>query len=797
MIPVLPSLRVLRRQWKLAAIAVFSLAIAVALGVVGLSVTNTILILPPAAPEPNRLVAINGRAPGKAIDQVSYPDYAYFRDNNHVFTDVAAAPNSININADLDFEGRSVRVIMRHVSENYFAVLGIRPFLGRMFSSGDDQSNKHIAVMMYSCWKRLGSDRHIVGKVLAGNRIVGVAPREFTGSFYGLDGDLFTPLSQLDDDRAWFAQRDVRRLFLIARLKPGVSRRTAQAEMSALSGRLATTYPKEDKDRTAVVTRATLLPPDLVPNAELMGTILMAFVLLVLLIACANVANLLLAIAVGRRQEAAVKLALGAPRGRLVREFLKESAVLSVAGGVTGFVIAAAVIARFSDWSVDWPGLGAFSFGLNLHLDATVAAFTGLLVLIAGLATGLAPALYASSPSLAQILTGEIVVGGTRKSFRRNALVIVQVAVCTLVLVGMGLCQRNLYNLRHVDLGFSARNLVANTVYMQAEGYDEKRGKELYGMLRRTIAALPGVESVSLAGNLPLLGGDQTPVQIPNEAQTVSVAYAVVDGDYFGTFGIPIPTGRTFNSADREGGVNVVVINHKMANMFWPGKDPLGRTIITGDPVSKYTVVGVAGDGKYLDIYEAPRPFLYFSLSQNYQGQISVIARTKGDPSLWLKPIAQALRGLALKIMIQPVTLQRWMDLTLLTERIAAGCVAVLSGLGLLLAIIGLYGAVSCSVSERKKELGIRVALGARPGQLLQMVLRQTMVIASAGVLLGALLGVGGTVLFRSQFYGIDPVEWTVLLPVGGAMMALSLAIAYLSARPWIRVDPMEAVRHA
>jgi predicted permease len=790
-------MRALRRQWKLASVAVFSLAIAIALGVVGLSVTNTILILPPAAPEPDRLVTINGRAPGKAIDQVSYPDFAYYRDNNHVFTEVAAAPNAVNLNGDLDFDGRSVRVIMRPVSQNYFAVLRIRPFLGRMFSAGDDQSNKHIAVMMYSCWKRLGSDRHIVGKVLAGNTIVGVAPKEFTGSFYGLNGDLLTPLSQLDEDRAWFTQRDVRRLFLIARLKPGVSRRTAQAEMAALSGRLATTYPKEDKDRTAVVTRATLLPPDLIPTAEMMGTILMTLVLLVLLIACANVANLLLAIAVGRRQEAAIKLALGAPRGRLIREFLKESAILCVASGVLGFAIAAAAIARFSDWSIDFPTVGTFSFGLNLRLDIAVIAFTGLLILIAALATGLAPALYASSPSLAQILTGEIVVGGTRKSVRRNTLVIVQVAVCTLVLVGMGLCQLNLYNLRHTDLGFSARNLVANAVYMESEGYDEARGRQLYGTLRSTVSALPGVDSVSLACDLPLLGSSEVPVQVPNEVQTVSVAHTVVDGDYFATLGIPVLAGRTFNSTDRETSPLVVVINRKMAETFWPGKDPLGRTVVAGNPGRKFSVVGIAADGKYVDFDEAPRPFLYLALSQNYRGAIDVVARTNGDPSLWVKPFAQALRGLGLKIMIQPVTLQRWMDLTLLTQRIAAGCVAVLSVLALVLAVIGMFGAVSYSVSERKKELGIRVALGAQPRQLLTMVLRQTLIIAGAGVALGSVLGIGGTILFRDEFYGISAVEWTVLLPVGGAMMAVSLVIAYFSARPWITINPMDAVRHA
>jgi ABC-type antimicrobial peptide transport system permease subunit len=271
----------------------------------------------------------------------------------------------------------------------------------------------------------------------------------------------------------------------------------------------------------------------------------------------------------------------------------------------------------------------------------------------------------------------------------------------------------------------------------------------------------------------------------------------VVDGDYYATFGIPILAGRTFNSTDRETSPAVVVINHKMAELFWPGKDPLGRTVIAGDPGRKFTVVGVAANGKYQDIDEPARPFLYWALNQNYQGQISVIARTKGDPTLWVKPLARALRGLGLKTMIQPVTLQRWMDVTLLTQRVAAGCVAVLSALGLVLAIIGMFGAVSYSVCERKKELGIRVALGARPWQLLKMVLRQTMIIAGAGIALGSLLGIGGTILFRDQFYGISAVEWAVLLPVSAVMMALSLLIAYLSARPWITINPMEAVRHA
>jgi predicted permease len=791
------SVRILRRYWKLTAIAAFSLSVAMALGVIGLSVSNTILILPPAAPMPDRLVMMYTRPPGKAIEPVSYPDYEYYRDNNHVFTDVAAAPNSIGLNDDFNFEGRDIKVITRPVSENYFAVMRIRPYLGRLFSRGDDESKAPIAVMTWSCWKRLGSDPNIVGKVLSKRTIIGVTPKDFTGSFYGLNGDLFTTLREFESNQSWLTQRSARRLFLIARLKPGITRRQADAEMAGLSGQLASAYPREDKDRVAVVTRATLLSPDAIPTAELMSAILMALVALVLLIACANVANLLLAVAVGRRQEAAIKLALGAPRGRLIREFLKESTLLCAASGVLGYCVAA-VVARYSDHlTIAFPMYGAFSFGLNLRLDATVVALTLLLMLIASLATGLAPALYASSPGLAQILSGETVVGGSRKGVRRNALVIVQIAICTLALVGMGLCQSSLYNLRHVDPGFSARNLVAVTVYLESEGYSEARGKELCETLRRTVSALPGVESVSLAWDLPLFGASEVPVQLPDTAKTTAIAHTVVDADYFSTFGIRTLAGRVFNSTDRENSPRVVVINHKMADMFWPGKDPVGRTLIAGDPGRKFTVVGVAADGKYVDLDEPARPFLYYALSQHYRGGINVIARTKGDPRIWVEPFAQALRGLGLKIMIQPVTFQSWMNLTLLTERIAAGCVAVLSALGLLLAIIGLFGAISYSVRERKKELGIRVALGARPWQLLKMVLRQTMLVAGVGVAIGTLLGVGATVLFRSQLYGISAVEWTVLLPVGAAMLALSLLVAYFSARPWIRIDPMEAVRHA
>ncbi len=787
------STRILLKHWKLTAIAVFSLSIAMALGVISLSVSNTFLLLPPAAPNPDQLVKIYTRTPTDPAGSVSYPDYRYYRENNHVFTDIAAVPNSIQVSNNFDGK-RQVKVVARPVSDNYFAVMGLRPYLGRLFAPGDDSVAKPIAVMTYSCWRRLGADPNISGKEIAGFTIVGVAPREFTGSFFGFNGDLLTSLPRTDPA---FTKRDARPLTLLARLKPGVSRRQAQADMSALSGQLASAYPKEDKDVAAVVTRATLLPPS-DPSVQLGFAIMMGFVLLVLLIACANVANLLLAVAVGRRQEAAIKLALGAPRGRLIREFLKDSALICGASAALGYAIAAALIARFSDFSFDLPMLGTYSVGLTLRLDATVVGFTIVLMLIAILASGLTPALYASRPDLAQVLGGEIVVGGTRKNVRRSVLVIVQVAVCTLVLVGMGLCQRSLYNLRHTDPGFSERNLVAVTIFPQGEKTSEARAKELQDNAKRAVSALAGVESVTLASSLPLaLGYNQIPISLPDGDKKIPVGQVVVDGDYFSTFGIRVLRGRVFNSGDRENNPDVAVINRQMAETLWPGQDAVGKTVLTGDTSRKATVIGVAADGKYESFDEPARAVLYLALSQHDQPSINVIARTKGDPGLWIEPLNQTVRGLGLMLLFRPVTFEAWTNFTLLAQRIIADAVAGLSVLGMLLAVVGLFGAISYSVSERKKELGIRVALGARPGQLLKMVLRQTLSITGVGTAIGILLGVGATALLRSQFYGVSAVEWTVLVPVTLAMLAISALVAYLCARSWITIDPMEAVRHA
>ena len=441
---------------------------------------------------------------------------------------------------------------------------------------------------------------------------------------------------------------------------------------------------------------------------------------------------------------------------------------------------------------------GSYSVELTLRLDATVVALTLFLMLVAILATGLAPALYASRPDLSQVLGGEIVVGGTRKNVRRSALVIVQVAVCTLVLVGMGLCQRSLYMLRHTDPGFSQRNLVAATIYQHDDKPTEAAGRARQENVRRAVAALAGVESVTLVSSLPLaLGYNEVPTQLPESDKKIPVGQVAVDSDYFSTFGIRVVSGRAFHSGDREKAPDVVVVNRTMADLVWPGLDPVGKTVLAGDPLRKATVIGVAANGKYGSFDEPPRAVMYVALSQHYQPSVTVVARTKGDPGVWVDPLNKAIQGLGIVVPFRPVTFDTWTNFTLLEERVTATSVAGLSALGVLLAVVGLFGAISYSVSERKKELGIRVALGARPGQLLEMVLRQTLLITGAGTAIGILLGVVATVLLRSEFYGVSAVEGTVLVPVAFAMLVVSALVAWLCARSWISIDPMEAVRHA
>lgn len=804
------SLRILKKHWKLTSIAIFSLAIAMAAGAVGFSIFNALLLRPPAVPSPEQLMSVYTRTPTEEFSGTNYEDYKFYRDNNHVFSDVLAFPYSVSLRP-ISYNGRLRSGLVNAISDNYFSVLGVQPILGRMFARGDDDKPSALAVLSYNYWKWLGSDPNIVGKTVTVDRvpltIVGVAPKSFAGTIFSDLPDVWFPLSidaainHLAQD--WRADRSVHNLGLTGRLKPGVTHAQALADVQTLARQLAAAYPESDKDRVAALTETTMLPVDSVSSAKIISMIILAIVGLVLFAACSNVANLLLALASARRHELLVRAAMGATRLRLIRELLLDSTLLAAGGGMLGFLLASLGLRQLMQFKPYIPGIGVLPLTIDFRPDWRVAIVTIFLVLVAGFAAGLLPGIYSSSPNLAGALTGEIAVGGTRKGRIRNALVVIQIAVCTLVLIGVGLCFRSLRNYEQIDLGFTTRNIAILTLDFQASGYSEDQGRHIYPRMREAASQIYGVEATTLANDLPVSqnSGREEHVHVDGSTDAsqngLSVSSAAVDDNYFSTLGIPVLAGRAFTPADTAKAPAVIIINHFMAEEYWPGQSPVGKTARLEGGNQVVTVVGVVGDGKYIDIDEPTRPFMYFDLNQRYSNVVFLLARTQGNPHSWLAPMSEALQKLDSQISFQTLTLDDWMDFSLYVPRAALVCTSAFGALAFVLAAAGLYGAVFYSVSERKKELGIRVALGAVPSDLWRMILRQTSIVTAAGVCLGILGGIVASVLVRSQLYGIRPVEWIVFAAVAITMGLMTLLTAYSAARPWMRADPMESVRHS
>lgn len=538
-------------------------------------------------------------------------------------------------------------------------------------------------------------------------------------------------------------------------------------------------------------------------SAKIISAILFAIVALVVFAACSNVANLLLALAGARRHEILVRAAMGATRARLIRELLLDSTLLAASGGLAGFLFAWLGLRQLMQFKPYFPGLGLLPLTIDFRPDATVMVLTAALILIAGLASGLVPGLYSSTPNLAGALSGEVAVGGTRKGRVRSTLVVIQVAVCTLVLIGVGLCFRSLNNLQEVNLGFSARNIAILTEDLQSVGYSEEQGRKLYENMRQRASQIYGVESVTLTSDIPVSQDGSSVEQVhitdsvSHAGESERISFGVVDENYFSTVGIPVLIGRAFTAADAPKAPEVIVINHFMSEKYWPGQNPIGRTVQIENGRRVATVVGVAGDGKYIDIDESPRPFIYFDLNQHYQPTIYLLARTQGAPRQWLSPLSEALQKLDAHLFFLNLTMDDWLNFSLFVPRITLACITVFGALAFVLAAVGLYGSVFYSVSERKKELGIRVALGAAPRDLWRMILRQTWIVTATGVCLGIIGGIIASALVRSQLYGVRPVEWTVFVAVGLAMGAMTSLTAYSAARPWMQADPMESVRHS
>jgi predicted permease len=803
--------RMLLKKPGFTLIAVFTLALGVGANTAIFTWLKAIILQPlPGVAASDRLVMLHSVAQrsGNQAIVVSYPDYKDYRDRNEVFSGLAA------FNADtfnlMDSGGQPERVFGSLVSGNFFEVLGVRASLGRTFAPDEDRTpgTHPVVVISHRLWqRRFAADPTLIGKTIRLNKrdftVIGVAPEGFSGSWVGLALDLWAPLmmspqlSQMGDPLNW---RDNHWLSVIGRLKDGVTFEQAQANAQNIAAQLAKDYPKDDEGIGA--TLFTLI--DEPYGAGQMApwfVVLMVVAGLVLLIACANVANLLLARAAGRGREMGIRVALGAGRGRLVRQMLTESLLLAVMGGAGGALLAAWLSDAMSGMV---PPLG-FPLGLNLEWDYRVPGFALALTLLTVLAVGLVPALVATKVDpLVSIKNG---VGAASSLMRRGrlrgALVVTQITVSLVSLLCAGLFIRSLAEQRKANLGFDPDRALLVSMELFPSGYDEKRGVEFYRQLVARVAALPGVESASLSNQVPpLLLGSKSSGSFEIEGytlradETIDVACESVAPRYFQTMRIPLVEGREFTDADHAQSASVVIVNETMARRYWgPGHSPVGGRLSKDNRWS--TVIGVARDIKYLGPTEPAQPWIYYPHAQNYWSTMTLVARTTGDPLQALPGVRAAVRALdPTLLMFDEKTLTTHSGVLLFLDRIVVTFLSAFGLLALMLASIGLYGVMAYSVTARTREIGIRMALGAQTGDVLKQMIKQGMVLALIGVGIGLAAAYAFTRLMASLLYGVSATDALTFTLVSLLLAAVALLACYLPARKAAKVDPMIALRH-
>jgi predicted permease len=807
------AVRVLAKSPAFAVVAVLSLGLGIGANTAIFSLLNALLIRPIPVQEPARLASVfttDQRNPGNL--PLSHLNYKDLRDHNEVFTEMAAFTFA---QVNWSQPAGSEQVAAQVVTGNYFSLLGATMTSGRGFLAEEDLRAAPVAVVSYGFWERsLGRDRAILGQTLTLNRqpftIVGVAGKGFTGTLVGGGPSVWVPMAMHDLVQPgfdWYEQRRGLFLFAFGRLRPGVSLQTASANLSTVFAQLERAYPTDNKGRSAGA--VSLLDARLNPNGQggapvvQISMILMTVVGLVLLIACANIANLLLARASKRRKEIAVRLALGAERVRLIRQFLTESVVLSVVGGVVGVLLAYWLLAALSAADLPLP----IPLEDEVAIDGRVLAFTALLSVATGLLFGLAPAVQASRPDVLPVLKNETVPAAAgRRGLAglfslRQVLVVSQVMLSLISLIAAGLFLRSLRDARSMDTGFETRGVLVMTVNLGREGYTPERGRLFYRQAVERLSGLPGVRHAAVAQNPPLAGGILRSVfpegQDTTTRDRVLVRVNPVSTGYFETLDIPLLRGRDFTRDDTVGAPLVVIINETMAQRFWPGTDAIGKRFKFFGDDQFTTVIGVARNSKYDGVAEAPIPFIYQPLEQNYTPAGTLHVRTDGDAGRFVATLRAGVRELDPTLSVFDArTLDEQVAESLAPLRINVVVLIAFGLLAMLLASIGLYGVASYSVMQRTREIGVRMALGARPSNVLRLVLGRGLLLVGLGIAAGLVVAVALAALIPEQLLpNVSPRDPVTFIATSALLATVAAIASYIPARRATRIDPLVALR--